>query len=504
MSKENKSFLFLIDFVGLYPNLRIFNYDNYKSTFSSFISIIIILFSASFSIYSFLEYLNQNPIVNYYKSFDNLVNKSFPLNNTFLMFKLLPYCSNNNIPQFNYNSFYITSYNSLNINIETCELGKNIDLKFKDLVENFEKSENSSINEFKCLNLNNINASFFQNDIDIYNKESYFRLIIYLLNDIDCQIGSYRLEIVSENDIINHNKKDNPIIPYYHYEKINNYDPYKLLSFNYYYQYIKYETDDGLFLPNQKNMNAISFSSISSNEDKDLILSQPNIWIHFRINKSNYDLYKRSYKRIQSFLADIMSIINLTIGIGKFISYYLLNKKMAIDIVEKLIRNNKIEENKFISLTKDNNKSNIFLENLEKDISEKNNVLSEPISLKNINKEESNINLGKKYLYSIKQINKIKKIGYLDIIKSYLCFKDNKIKLLNICNDFILKEFCIDRILKRLLKLEKFKNQVYDKNKTNHKIDEIYNCLTKINKDNHKKVNDIKLNNKSTEKSEVK
>ena len=170
MSKENKSFLFLIDFVGLYPNLRIFNYDNYKSTFSSFISIIIILFSASFSIYSFLEYLNQNPIVNYYKSFDNLVNKSFPLNNTFLMFKLLPYCSNNNIPQFNYNSFYITSYNSLDINIETCELGKNIDLKFKDLVENFEKSENSSINEFKCLNLNNINASFFQNDIDIYNK----------------------------------------------------------------------------------------------------------------------------------------------------------------------------------------------------------------------------------------------------------------------------------------------------------------------------------------------
>ena len=103
-------------------------------------------------------------------------------------------------------------------------------------------------------------------------------------------------------------------------------------------------------------MNAISFSSISSNEDNDLMLSQANIWIHFRMNKSNYDLYKRSYKRIQSFLADITSVINLIIGIGKFISYYLLNKKMSIDIVEKLMRKNKVEENKFISFTKDNNK----------------------------------------------------------------------------------------------------------------------------------------------------
>ena len=39
MLKKIKSCLFLLDFMGLYPNLRILNNDNYKSTFSSTFSI---------------------------------------------------------------------------------------------------------------------------------------------------------------------------------------------------------------------------------------------------------------------------------------------------------------------------------------------------------------------------------------------------------------------------------------------------------------------------------
>ena len=35
MLEKMKSYLFLFDFMGLYPNLRILNNDNYKSTLSS-------------------------------------------------------------------------------------------------------------------------------------------------------------------------------------------------------------------------------------------------------------------------------------------------------------------------------------------------------------------------------------------------------------------------------------------------------------------------------------
>ena len=51
MMNKIRSLLFLLDFMGLHPNLRVMNYDNYKSTFSSYISILIILISLAFSIY---------------------------------------------------------------------------------------------------------------------------------------------------------------------------------------------------------------------------------------------------------------------------------------------------------------------------------------------------------------------------------------------------------------------------------------------------------------------
>ena len=74
----------------------------------------------------------------------------------------------------------------------------------------------------------------------------------------------------------------------------------------------------------------------SGNYDWDSIL----ISISFNINKLDYDLYIRKYQRIQSLLADIMSIINLTIVIGKFIGNILLNKLMARDILINIIDNN--------------------------------------------------------------------------------------------------------------------------------------------------------------------
>ena len=60
----------------------------------------------------------------------------------------------------------------------------------------------------------------------------------------------------------------------------------------------------------------------------------------FKINKFNYDLYIRKYQKLQSLLADIMSIINLSVTIGKFIAEILLNKVMERDILINIIDNN--------------------------------------------------------------------------------------------------------------------------------------------------------------------
>ena len=59
--------------------------------------------------------------------------------------------------------------------------------------------------------------------------------------------------------------------------------------------------------------------------------------IEFSINRSNYDSYQRTYQRLQSLLAEIMSVISLLFEIGNQIANIFCEKNMKKDIVEHLI-----------------------------------------------------------------------------------------------------------------------------------------------------------------------
>ena len=149
------------------------------------------------------------------------------------------------------------------------------------------------------------------------------------------------ISIITENDIMNSNDKNNPIVPYYYYilKTFDNNNNNNIISINYNYQYIKFDSDEGIFFQNYKTHNAIGFSDLEydvQNYDLDFLL----INFTFNINKFNYELYMRKYQKLQSLLADIMSIINLTIVIGKYIGNILLNKLIARDILINIIDNN--------------------------------------------------------------------------------------------------------------------------------------------------------------------
>ena len=66
--------------------------------------------------------------------------------------------------------------------------------------------------------------------------------------------------------------------------------------------------------------------------------------ITFKINGANYDYYKRTYKKFQSFLAEVTSLINLLITICKIISEYLLYKKMNKDIIRYILTSKEKKE----------------------------------------------------------------------------------------------------------------------------------------------------------------
>ena len=329
MANTFKSIIFNIDFLGIIPQLKIFNSNIYKSIFSSIFSIIVIIFSVGFGIYSFIEFINQNPMIDYYKTNDFITNKTIKISDSFIMFQImaldLDYEYRANL---SYESFYYSNDidSSISLNVEPCQYGKNIDLKYQKLFENYEKREKESINEYLCINFNNNNISFFHHPDDYNRNQSFIRLILFS-NESNNNIESLYLKIITENDIIDHNNKENPIIPYYYYDEYNIYNISNGVSLKYDFQYIKYESDTGIFFKNANSINAIGFSGLSYSNNFNFRNHGILSIISFGVNKSNYDYYKRSYRKFQSFLADITSTINLIITILKLLTYFFLIKK---------------------------------------------------------------------------------------------------------------------------------------------------------------------------------
>ena len=168
--KNYKKHLYFIDFIGIHPSLLILKYDNYKTTPSIIISIIILLLCISFVIYSFIEYLNQTPDLIYYKSMNTNTKKKILLSDSFLMFKFFNSCFN--ITKEDINIYYYSKEKQYFLDCEYCEIGKNIDYKFKNLIETFEKKEIQSIRDFFCIKFNN---TVLYNDIsNITNRFSFY------------------------------------------------------------------------------------------------------------------------------------------------------------------------------------------------------------------------------------------------------------------------------------------------------------------------------------------
>ena len=118
MAKIVKSILFKLDFIGIIPQMKIFNNNIYKSLLSSIFSLIVIIFSIAFGIYSFIEFFNQNPMIDYYKTNDFITNKTIEISKSFIMFKALALdCDYENITNLTFDSIYFFSKNDWSMSL---------------------------------------------------------------------------------------------------------------------------------------------------------------------------------------------------------------------------------------------------------------------------------------------------------------------------------------------------------------------------------------------------
>ena len=188
------------------------------------------------------------------------------------------------------------------------------------------------------------------------------------------------------------------------------------------------------------------------------------------MNRSNYDYYQRTYKRIQALLAEIMSIISLILEIGQIIMNFLCDKKISCELIRYLMSK---EKNKILTSKKND------IHKLT-EINENNKVNNKEIKQSKINKSWNIINekeIGKNTNsilfisneknfcnYNIIRDKEFKSLNYFHIIKSYFCFNDKKTKLINHCHKIISDDICIENILERFYINETINNYLLNKN----------------------------------------
>jgi len=330
-----KNILYFCDILGLEPKLRIFDNNIYKSSFSSILSIIVIFLAATFTVYSLIVYFNYvNPSIVYSKDNEKSTNRTIQIREALFLFGLYENTQfsvidkNNAFIEANYTVGYINgTSNVTKLILENCEYGKNIDEKYKDSLKNY------NINEYYCF-------SNEQGDLPMFYipdvGRSTIKLNIRLGENSKYTTNDVIFYILNGNDVIDHTSKNNPISNNYFSSTYTSFGSNKFNVINYYLQFIKYESDDGILFPDSKIFNAKAFSQMTIMETNYIEAMDKNeigtIFISFI--EINFDSYKRVYPRIQSLLAEFTSVINILMVIGQIISKIILNKKMSKDIIK--------------------------------------------------------------------------------------------------------------------------------------------------------------------------
>ena len=510
MLNKITNFIYNFDVLGPSPKLYIFNKERYQSVFSLIISILIILMSIIFILYSLIDYItNDKPTVVYSKSNDKNEQRKMKLKDMLLMFQIIDYKSmktiNDSITDFEatFTEIYDNAQVKYSIlNVKKCKPGENMNKNYerylKEKINELSQEqvqEDKQVEDFYCLSGENSELSLFYNPNIGY---SYIDLNIILTNQSLYVPEDLVLMIVYENNLINHDNKKTPISESISYDFIKVFNSKNYYNINFYFQYLKYETDDGFFFDSLKYLKGLSFLDmtyyINNQADYDLQKDFTENGfskigtISFVLNKSNYDFYRRTYKKLQSLLAEIMSMVSLLFEIGRQVISFLNEKKMSVDIIRKLFsienkyRNNRYKNNdnrfKFVP----EKISNSFI------LSEKNSINIECPKLNNNPPEAKNEKI-------------LRKINVFCIIKSFIC-NDNKSKLISLCHELIINDMCIENVLEKFYNLRRIYQTINDVDKyklglnqeprfreINSKINEI--CYS------NKKVN-IKNNNDKT------
>ena len=150
------------------------------------------------------------------------------------------------------------------------------------MIKRFEKIENKKISDYKCINYNSTNLTLFSDPSKPREDEKYLNFEL----SSECKKFDLVFQLVTQNDLIDHSNKDNPIVPHY---QMNNIMAQGLdrLYLTYNFQFIKYTTDNGIIFSNETTLNGVGF--YGSNPFDRAEFGNKKLIVDFRMNYANYD-----------------------------------------------------------------------------------------------------------------------------------------------------------------------------------------------------------------------
>ena len=265
------NYIYNFDVMGPNPKLYIFNKERYQSIFSLIVSLLVIILSIIYIFYSLIDYIkNEKPTVVYSKSNDKSEQRKINLKDILLMFQLIDYKSMKKINDsfIDFETTYTEIYDNANVNYlilnaKKCKPGENMNKNYerylKEKINELSQEqiqEDKNVEDFYCISSDSSDISLFYNPNIGY---SYIDLNIILKNQSMYIPEDLALMIVYENNLINHDDKKVPISESISYDFIRVFNSKNYYSINFKFQYLKYETDEGLFFDNLKYLKGVSF-----------------------------------------------------------------------------------------------------------------------------------------------------------------------------------------------------------------------------------------------------
>ena len=539
---KKTSYFYKIDFLTSPPTFTLNSKDNHKTAWGALISVLSLLVSFIFIIYNLIKYIkHKEPLLIFSKDGSMDKHISIDIAESLFLLKIADSYTFDPINETNaflsatlITEFYKGGTETKNLNFSKCKLGKNINMKFKNTISKIEIIQKESYQNYYCLSKGQNVTIFYNPDVG----HSYLNIKINSRNNSLYLPTDLRAFYLIENDAIDHYNKKNPITPYYLNGYTQNYQIDSYISHEIFLEYIEYLSDDSLLFTNNKLFKGFGLKETHNNiyqaVDKhynyrnDLkVKGYTTIGdIKLRISRKNYEYYIRSYQKLISLYADLESTVNLIIVLGGLITNFISEKNSKVDIVKSIItKKTGTETRKYMSYKQHHSFYELFKDKNMNNINNINNNLNNKINKYDIlNKssddinyssrkpslENMNINNNKKRLNMMIKIiseknmeknriniKKIEKINIWTIFKSYFCCNDPNIKLVDSCCEFVEKELRVERILKRIFKLERMYYLMSDIERLkilfidNMELTKINDCLEKIKlKENEKENNE--------------